>query len=469
MAWARDITTGEPVYILELDRTRTGAQCGCECPSCELPLIAVNAAKVEYLRRPHFRHPNGAEKNECMHLSARLAALSLLREQGVLLLPRRRVSGYVVGNSGTSHEAWVERPPERVRIRDFNFLDKVAAILTLEDGRQLRVQLMGTGTQLDSMKSDAPPMATISLDIDDMTIASMSPEELRSRITLVSENLCWISHFNELELKKRATEEAKRLADELMDLEAFDDSIFNGVTPKFRRETVLHLEVKKILSEAKEIQLPALQIMAYELAENGKKVEGFWERTSELMPLIDVQLEQRFGRVIPDVIAKIPEDRGGFMLIEVTVTNHIDDERLMRIKLNNYPTLEIDLSFSSGLITRSDLKKWVVHGLNTKRWLHHPEIQLQKQILESEMQSKVKVINEAERDVIESRKLVLAMPIEEIARDFLNAVYELAEFNREVSDDDAKRVVIDQAKKNVNDIAEKLSIHGYPEAIGNPP
>jgi len=61
IAWARDIETGEPRYILELGADRRGAKCHCACVSCGLPLIAVNAAKEAFVRRPHFRHPEGAE------------------------------------------------------------------------------------------------------------------------------------------------------------------------------------------------------------------------------------------------------------------------------------------------------------------------------------------------------------------------------------------------------------------------
>ncbi len=46
MAWARDIETGEPRYIGEIDADHRGGKCGCECPSCRLALIAVNAAKT---------------------------------------------------------------------------------------------------------------------------------------------------------------------------------------------------------------------------------------------------------------------------------------------------------------------------------------------------------------------------------------------------------------------------------------
>ena len=60
LAWARETATGEPRYILEIDDQHRGADCGCECPSCGLPLVAVNAARTQWVRRPHFRHPAGA-------------------------------------------------------------------------------------------------------------------------------------------------------------------------------------------------------------------------------------------------------------------------------------------------------------------------------------------------------------------------------------------------------------------------
>lgn len=464
MAWAREIATGEPVYVLELDKTRTGAKCGCECPSCELPLTAVNAAKAEYIKRPHFRHPDGAEKSACMYLSARLAALQLLRDQGVLMLPRRRMPGHVLGLSGFQHEAWVEQPPEQVRIRDFNFRDRVAAILTLEDGRQLRIQLVGTGASPTTFDAEGRPLPTILLDVNDLAVASMSLQELRSRITLVPDSLCWLSHWNDQALKDQAEEEARQLADGFMDLAPLDDGFMEGMDPKFRRETLLHLEVKRILSESKQIRVPELQAKARETAINGETVERQWDRPSELIPLLDVQLEQRFGRVIPDVTARVAAEHGEIMMIEVTVTNHIDEERLARIRQKNVPTLEINLSRSGGLISRADLKIWVVHGLEVKRWLHHPETQIQTHILEMEVGSSVAAIDEAEHEAQTFRKDVLATPLKEIAQDFLNTVFVLAEYDREAVVDDAMREAIEQAKQHVNDEAGKLVIHGYPEA-----
>ncbi len=144
MAWARDALTGEPRYILELDADHRGGKCGCECPSCGKPLVAVNAAKAEFVRRPHFRHPDGAPRDECLVLAARAAALRQLHEDGWLELPRRRMSARVAGLSGEFYEAWVELPPARIHISQIDYRDRAIAIITLDDGRQLRIDLIGT-------------------------------------------------------------------------------------------------------------------------------------------------------------------------------------------------------------------------------------------------------------------------------------------------------------------------------------
>jgi len=459
MAWARDIASGEPIYILELDATRTGGDCACECPSCDLALVAINAAKEKYRKRPHFRHPNGAEKSECMFLSARLAALHLLREQGVLMLPGRRISARIAGLSGFEYEAWVEMPPERVHVRDFNFHDKVAAILTLDDGRKLRIQLIGTGASPTSLDSAGLPIPTVILDLQDMTIASMSPEDLRSRITLVPENLCWVNHWSDPDLQAQAQEGARRLAAELLDFDPEDESLLSGADAEFRHETLLHFEVKRILAESKEIQVPALIAVVTKHADRSMPVNLIWSRSSELIQFFDVMLEQRFGRVIPDVMTKV-SDQYGAMMIEVTVTNQISDERLARIRELNMPALEINLSQSGGRISRADLKTLVIHGINTKRWLHHPEIAIQEQILEAKVDAKIEELRQEKAE----RARVMAMPLQAVATEYLNAVSAFAKSHYDKGEFESIHDAIDEKKKAVILMAENLAIHGYPGA-----
>lgn len=116
MAWARDQDTGEPRYIFELDADRRGNKSRCICPSCLEPLTAVNAAKSEYIRRPHFRHPPGTEKHSCSIVAARIALLKEIQAEGWIQLPQSRRKATATGLSGQTYEAWVAAPAEKIRI-----------------------------------------------------------------------------------------------------------------------------------------------------------------------------------------------------------------------------------------------------------------------------------------------------------------------------------------------------------------
>ena len=461
MAWARDSVTGEPVYVLELDKTRRGSKCGCECPSCDLPLQAVNAAKTEYKKRPHFRHPEGALKSECLYLSARLAAIQLLRDHGVIRLPRRIMHGEVVGLSGVLHKAWVERPAQTLTIRDFNFRDRAAAILTLEDGRELRVLLIGSGHTADVLAADGIQLPTIWLDLPDASLASMAPEELRSRLTLVPDSLCWLSHWDDEDLLAQAQAEAHEIANDFMDLAGEHAQEISEVEPMFRRETLLHLEVKRILAESKEIKVPALRARVDDFVENGLGIEREWSRPIETLALLNLQLERKLGRVIPDVIAQVHDNRGGFMMIEVTVTNRIDIDRLTRIREQGIPALEIDLSMTGGLVSRAELKALVVYGLETKKWLHHPELNAQISRLTAEVDAAILAIEKAALEQAKHREKVLATPLKQITTDYLDWIFKYAEFDCEVVQSEEHKGEIAVCIKHINARANDLAIHGY--------
>lgn len=461
MAWARDVDTGEPIYILELDQSRTASNCRCECPSCNLPLTAVNAAKTEYIRRPHFRHPDGAEKSECMFLAARLVALQLLREQGFLLLPSRNVRGTVTGISGTEHGAWIVHPSESVKICNFNFQDRTAAILTLEDGRKLRVQLVGT-VQDGLGQSNIP---TILLELADSTLASMSLDDLRSRITLVPDSSCWLSHWNDSELLAEARLEAAQIASDFLDLESEHADELKGVEAKFRRETVLHLEVKKILAETRKLRVPELFVEVDNPTGLTPQFECEWTKPSEFLTLLSVELERRTGHLIPDVVAKLDDGHESLLLVEVTVTNQIGPTRLAHLRDLNVLALEIDLSRAGGLIKRSELRELVVNGLETKRWLHHPEQEWRKEELANHVELVTRI--QLEKIALEDarRKRVMELPIEDLAQEYLDRVLEYAEFD---AIELPTKETLEQsgiARSNVIIAADDLAIRGYPEAL----
>lgn len=474
MAWAVDSETRKPIYIFELDASHRGAKCECLCVSCNMPLTAVNVAKSEYIQRPHFKHPKGAQRDSCLVLAARFAIAQQLLEQGYVELPQRKVSSRFVGLSGKEYEAWEVKRPERVRVVDTQFDDKAKAILTLDDGRQVVVTLIGGVAE--SANDDASIVASISIDTgNDLSIAGMSPEELRAKMTLLWAGACWNSHWDDSELLEKAQSEANAQARNCLDwLDDYDSS--KGVehlTKEQRRETLLHLEVKKILEKEKRIHLPELIARAKKEVPSSQEYVRETTWPAELVALHDVRLEKRLDRVIPDVIAQVidSENEGKYypLAIEVTVTNTIDDERMQRIRLTNLATLEIDLSRLGGLVTREELNELVVEELVAKRWLHHPKIALEVTKLNVELDSELKRFQK--RSLI--RSTYREIPLEEWASRFEEAYVEykaLMEiwYKLDKSKQDDSLAPINQKiqtwQDNLEDCSFALSEYGFTEA-----
>lgn len=465
MAWARDSVTGEPRYILELDKHHRGSHCGCECPSCGMPLTAVNAAKMEFQVRPHFRHPDGAEREECFVLAARAAALRQLLDNGYLDLPRRKVPGQTLGLSGKYYDAWVEAPAQKIQISQVDYTDKATAVVTMPDGRQLRVDLTGTAGASTVQGPDGLPVPTIFMEVVDPELASMDPQELRSRARLQPTELCWHAHWNDGDLQALADAAAREKA--LFNFDAVPDwlELPPDLDPALRRETILHHEVKRILEEVGRLTVPSVEVEVQVLDRNGKPRSDRWELDEENLCLSCVQLETRFGRLIPDVTCEAFDAKGDYryipLLIEVTVTNPIDEERLQRIRMAGEATVEIDLSKAGGRINRDELRQLVVEEVALKRWCHHPEAEATYKTLESMLTKRIAAeefaVDSLNRWIAERREKVLATPIHEIAAEYLDAVLRMHDAHGDIQ---AER----KAREVVADVVDKMAMHGYPEA-----
>ena len=473
MAWARDIKTGEPRYILELDADHRGAQCGCECPSCGLPLQGINVARSQFRKRPHFRHPNGAPKNDCAVLSARLAAFRLFSEEGLFELPRRRMSGSVAGLTGELHEAWVEAPAEKVRIRDIDFQDRIFALLTLDDGRQLRVQLTGTLAQADyALNDESAHLPIIFLDINDAGIAGMGPEEIRRRLRLLPNALCWGSHWSDAALLAQATEAARCMADENLDWWPDDIELPRDVLPELRRETLLHLAVKRILEEAGELWVPGLRLSEVMRGPGGSVLRKEWCAPERYLLIKNARLEQRSGRIIPDVTCEAWDDDGLLwdpFFIEVTVTNTIGEDRQKRISSQRIVTLEIDLSLIGGRVNRQELEQLVISQVRAKRWLYYPGLDVHRQQLRTELAAElaqaVKLHEEAEklRRAKQQRRIGLeAMPTGQVRAEYLAAAEQV--FFHETQGQALATDSDPEPRRRLSQAIEAMILHGYPQA-----
>ena len=256
----------------------------------------------------------------------------------------------------------MEQPAERVHISRVDYSDRTAALLTLNDGRRLLVSLVGRGGTGNAEKGELQP--TIVIEVNDPAASSLSPEELRSRLELLPDALCWRAHWSDAELRARAEADAREQA--LGYLDAVPDGLElpDDLGPALRRESVLHFEVKRILAEAGRMAVPGLDITAVVPGRHGGEIRGRQQSSSSVYELDLVELEQRFGRLVPDVTCKAWPEGGGRvfwpMLIEVTVTNVIDGERLERIRATGEAALEIDLSLTDRKSTRlNSSHEWI--------------------------------------------------------------------------------------------------------------
>ena len=464
MAWARDSTTGQPRYIGEIDAAHRGGKCGCECPSCGLPLIAVNAAKDEVIRRPHFRHPDGAQRDDCGILAARAAALRTLAEHGYILLPRRTKSAQFVGLSGTNYEAWADLPARRVRVSQVDFQDRAFAMLTLDDGRKLRVTLTGSIQAGDDAAGDVL-VPVIAIDVDE-SLAGMDAASIRQRLELLSDAVCWHSHWDDEGLRQDAESRAKLQAIEQLDWPADDIELPPGLSPLERRETLLHHEVKRILQSAGQIAVPGFEIFEEIKADGIPALRREYKRGATILELANTRLEARVSTLIPDVVTDASADGGRTsapLLIEVTVTNHIDDERRDRIGCLGFAALEIDFSLAGGQITRTGLRDLVVHDLTLKRWLSNPEMAAIRAELRSELHHELSARRKIQRLIDERRARVLAEPLEQVAQRYLVAAeHLLLETGSRTTESLALQV---EARRNaMAACVEEMRLRGFPEA-----
>ena len=515
LKWAHDVNTGEPRYIHDSEVVECTASC--VCPSCELPLTPVMAGHPLRVKpTAHFRHPGGSHKDSCSLVAARLAATRHLSELGVLVLPRRRMSRTAVGFSGQGYDVWVEQPEERVSIISATMHDRATALLTLDDGRQLLVDLTG----LREPGADGSGRAIVTLSLSDPSLAMMDPSDIRARLRILPD-LHWCSHWNDSRLATEGDAAAANAAKDALDcwdaadevdfLQHLPQDIDPSLVPRMRRETVLHREVKAILEDASSIATPALEVMATRDPPDefsgewaAATVRKLWMSGKRQLDLGSVRLEKRLTNIVPDVIADLKPDRapgwGGTMtwvegdfeedredsypftwaptvLVEVTVTHGIDEEKLRRIRHLDLPTLEIDIGILGGTLTRENLRDLVVNQLAGKRWVHHPIFRAKRRVLELELDEHPVTLRYQERLTELRRPTYLAQPIAHWSAQYIAAITSFHDANVMIKRNSRQRSVRFSETEllgsdsvcwqQMAEASEALAAHGLPGALDN--
>lgn len=138
-----------------------------------------------------------------------------------------------------------------------------------------------------------------------------------------------------------------------------------GTNCAYGYQTSLHLAAKDILSKAKKMVIPAVML---DFPDSHKK-----EMISEEVEIaIDhVELERRFGDVIPDVVVYTKKK---CFFVEIYVTHPVDDEKLAKLEKANISTIEIDLSKVDRMLSPEELKTILLQSNNSKKWIYNAAV-----------------------------------------------------------------------------------------------
>lgn len=138
-----------------------------------------------------------------------------------------------------------------------------------------------------------------------------------------------------------------------------------GKNCEYGYQTSLHLAAKDILSKAKKMVIPAVVL----------DFPGSYKReiiSEEIELSIDhVELERRFGEVIPDIIV---HSGAKYFFVEIFVTHKVNEEKLAKLKKANISTIEIDLSGADRMISSEELKNILLQSSKTKKWIYNAAI-----------------------------------------------------------------------------------------------
>lgn len=144
----------------------------------------------------------------------------------------------------------------------------------------------------------------------------------------------------------------------------------------FGNQTALHSIAKKILLAEKFIMLPGLIVTAAARDVNGRE-----HRQSKIIPPYRLQIdsveeEVVLDGIIPDILIKSGEKE---LLVEIAVTNLVDERKKNWVKLRDKATIEIDLSRYFSEIGRENvrdhekLRNLLLNSVDIKSWIYNPK------------------------------------------------------------------------------------------------
>lgn len=383
LLWAvRDSDIKRFVHIGMLSPFEKGAACKCLCRSCGERLLAINVDKPpEHFerrgtQRRHYKHRHtSSEETRCLSKVARLLALQLFVEQGVVFLPARTrpVSRQLPNGHLVADELAI--PAEWAPVRSRVWVDDHSAVLMLEDGRELLVTVRAHHVLDDKLNSTC----VLSLaGIKDPKIATWDTEKILEHLRVSGCGLSWDRHWGDDDLKDR--EAAALLQSEEQFLGGIPREWLEGLDGKQFSETILHWVIKRAIAVKGEFYVPAMSVDVHKSMPDGSESQEAARCPAMLLLLQDIRLERRLGNMVPDVIcrARRADGRGASfdLMIEAAVTNYIDQAKTQKIKLAGIACIQIraDRFTQSGKVPVAEIEEVVWSDTSVKQWIVHPWI-----------------------------------------------------------------------------------------------
>ena len=167
--------------LVSVDDVESGLKCGCQCPSCEAPLIARKGKHNQH----SFAHASGHGCEYGLETSLHLAAKEILSQTDYIWLPELRINDQVIRESEQLKviDAEVEKKIE----------DIIPDVLVKSWVETYMIEICVThpvdDIKLEKLKRLKIPTVEIKIDRDGLT-----PEMFRDRVLNLSEHKYWVYH-----------------------------------------------------------------------------------------------------------------------------------------------------------------------------------------------------------------------------------------------------------------------------------
>ena len=420
MRWATRRLTGQAVFICDLGRKETGLACDCICPSCKSPLQAVNAGvgPERFLRAnargQFFRHASGHQRDDCLVLSARLAALQLLVDRQEVDLPPPKRTASVLGVSGKLYPGEASGHPHRLRICQHTWIDVQHASITLDDGHVVLLRIDSRGTAGVEGGFDG----IITITVDDPEVASWGVAEILAKMKLGQIPTCWDKHWDDEALIEQATSNAERNAAEHLDFHFPALGSLEGLTQAQKSESILHYVIKKILLEARSLVTPEFRETVHRHIPNAEPISRHVLLAQGALRISDATAECPVGNLVADVLcrAQAPGAAAFDLAIEVAVTHRVDEHKRRSIVALDLACLEVDVRgfILRGRVTLDALKQEVLGNPSNKRWVHHPLIAQLRAQANQALDAQKRALMEAADRARRAREWLESLPQEKL-------------------------------------------------------